>query len=114
MLDTLFWFLAGLWNVLIATFWKSIFRSRDDLRRNSSFRASVFAFGIAYWLTGFSPQKFQWIIIVGLVLKLGVVCTHLIEISSGLKSGLILHVIIFGDFLWTFGFARYIEFKQLL
>jgi hypothetical protein len=104
-----FWFLAGLWNVLIASiFWKNITKHSTELKKDIFTRSLVFVFGLGYWLVGYNHVYFRYIILAGIVAKLGVVISVIFDkLVAKKKVPNILIQVVFGDFLWVLAFSIY-------
>lgn len=127
----LFWLLAGLWNIIIATFgWTYVLNSdtgtsalTNKLNFNSiRLRLSVFGFGLAYAfmvMLNASMFLFWFILYAGIAGKSMVACQYFVGMwrekqmrrhehgGGGKRVNLWtpLTVVIIGDMLWVLGFS---------
>lgn len=100
-----FWLLAGLWNISIATFgWYRVVGLDEKLRRDTSFRFNVALAGIFYILVGFYPKVFEWVMLIGAILKFGCAFFTFSQDKYRRFPLSFLSYIMFGDILWALGF----------
>jgi hypothetical protein len=109
----LFWAAAGLWNILIGTvLWDLLFKNDKKTRTNLKLRSFVVAFGFGYVLVG-TFDWMWWLIVVGIVAKLGVVLDYFGQRFDfkKLKPDLLTYVVI-GDLLWVFAFGAVLGMRM--
>jgi len=85
--------------------WSDLNRRDKKMKENKLMRGLVFAFGVGYILVGYYDWLW-WIILLGMVAKVGVVLDYFGNKFDyeKLRPDLLTYVVI-GDLLWVFGFG---------
>jgi hypothetical protein len=103
-----FWFLAGLWNISIGTFgWCRVAGLDEKMRRDTFTRFNVALAGIFYILVGLYPKAFEWVTLIGAILKFGCAFIVFYEEKNCRFPLPFLSYIMVGDILWALGFLLF-------
>jgi hypothetical protein len=107
----LFWYLAGVWNMAIATVGWDALTFHDKVTSSVGSRIAVFMFGAGYALVAIACDTYWWVIAVGAILKFRLAFQHFKETKRlGRDVNPNLTKVMVGDCIWAVGFLGWLAF----